>query len=200
LGFWQYRGLRYYGLYFNQTVSGYVAITLAWDRRVELTDPDNSYSFGDAFFQYNDVSEILNNLDILLLNDLGQVVASSTTTEDNLEHIFFEVPAGHYEIRIEHNGGLSDAQDYALAWWAGEATLGGDFNGSGATNGRDFLEWQRGNSPDPFSSGDLGDWQANYGAGALTATNTAVPEPSSIILASILMLSLMTIRKTANTR
>lgn len=58
----------------------------------------------------------------------------------------------------------------------------GDFDDDGDGDGQDFLVWQRGGSPDPLSSGDLADWQANYGAGALTAASTAVPEPASVLL------------------
>lgn len=41
--------------------------------------------------------------------------------------------------------------------------LPGDFNQDGLVNGRDFLLWQRGQSPDPLSNSDLGDWQTNFG-------------------------------------
>lgn len=57
----------------------------------------------------------------------------------------------------------------------------GDFNGDGNVDGRDFLAWQRGESPSSLSAEDLQDWQNNYGGGALAAV-TAVPEPSSMIL------------------
>jgi hypothetical protein len=52
------------------------------------------------------------------------------------------------------------------------ASVAGDFDADGDVDGRDFLIWQR--NP---GVGDLSDWQANYGAGALAA-NTAVPEPA----------------------
>jgi Tol biopolymer transport system component len=61
-------------------------------------------------------------------------------------------------------------------------SLPGDFDGDGDVDGRDFLIWQRGGSPSPKSAGDLGDWQTNYGVELLTATNTAVPEPSAWLL------------------
>ena len=42
-----------------------------------------------------------------------------------------------------------------------EATVG-----DGDSDGRDFLMWQRNvGPPSSVSSGDLADWQANYGAG-----------------------------------
>jgi hypothetical protein len=62
----------------------------------------------------------------------------------------------------------------------------GDFDGDGDVDGRDFLRWQRGQSPNPGSHSDLALWQANYGTGtgslsAVSAT-TAVPEPSTLLL------------------
>jgi hypothetical protein len=177
---------------FDQTVSGYVAITLAWDRRVELTDPDNSYSFGDQFFRYNEIDETQNNLDVLLLNDSEQVIASSTTADDNLEHIFQDVPAGQYKIRVSHVGGLLDAQDYALAWWAGEAAppvQPGDYDLDSDVDGRDFLVWQRGNSPNPLSATDLAAWQANYGTGGFSAVSAPEPTAMAALLLSIVALT-----------
>jgi hypothetical protein len=60
----------------------------------------------------------------------------------------------------------------------------GDFNGDGDGDGRDFLVWQRGNSPTPLSQSDLADWQANYGQSPEAELQTAsravaVPEPST---------------------
>jgi hypothetical protein len=55
-----------------------------------------------------------------------------------------------------------------------------DFNEDGAIDGRDFLAWQRGESPDSLSSGDLALWQDQYGPGSLA--NVSVPEPSSLLL------------------
>jgi hypothetical protein len=56
----------------------------------------------------------------------------------------------------------------------------GDFDSDGDVDGRDFLVWQRGDSPSPLSAADLSDWQTNYGSGPLGAL-AAVPEPSTII-------------------
>jgi autotransporter-associated beta strand protein len=62
----------------------------------------------------------------------------------------------------------------------------GDFDNDGDVDGRDFLVWQR--NP---SVGNLSDWQANYGAGPLSAA-TAVPEPSTIVsLVSLALLGLV---------
>ena len=66
-----------------------------------------------------------------------------------------------------------------------EPGVPGDFDDDGDVDGRDFLVWQRGGSPTPLSAGDLATWQANYGTGGLSAV-AAVPEPSSILLLTLL--------------
>jgi hypothetical protein len=58
----------------------------------------------------------------------------------------------------------------------------GDFDLDGDVDGRDFLMWQRGESPIQWGPGDLADWQNNYGFSSLTAASTAVPEPASLVL------------------
>jgi hypothetical protein len=58
----------------------------------------------------------------------------------------------------------------------------GDFNEDGIVDGRDFLAWQRGESPDPLSSADLALWQTNYNPGPLTGGFVSVPEPTAMVL------------------
>lgn len=63
----------------------------------------------------------------------------------------------------------------------------GDFDSDGDVDGRDFLIWQRGGSPNPRSSGDLALWNSNYGFGSLSAVSstTAVPEPTGLLLSVV---------------
>ena len=78
--------------------------------------------------------------------------------------------------------------DLADLYMAGEllvslSPLASDFDEDGDVDGFDFLTWQRGGSPTPFSSGDLSDWQTNYGTVApLSAASAVVPEPSALLL------------------
>ncbi len=59
-------------------------------------------------------------------------------------------------------------------------------------DGFDFLMWQRGESPDPFSASDLAAWEANYGLVApLSATSEAVPEPTTWIAMLIGMMAVL---------
>lgn len=66
--------------------------------------------------------------------------------------------------------------------------LSGDFDVDGDVDGRDFLAWQRGESPEPFSAEDLALWQAEYGKGDSLRANVAVPEPSVAMLSVLGML------------
>ena len=60
--------------------------------------------------------------------------------------------------------------------------VNGDFDEDGDVDGADFLEWQR--NP---SVGNLFEWQNNYGMNAPLAANlTAVPEPSTLLLAMLM--------------
>ena len=61
----------------------------------------------------------------------------------------------------------------------------GDFDGDNDVDGKDFLIWQRGNSDNPLSPGDLNLWQTNYGAGPSVANATTVPEPGSMLLSAL---------------
>jgi hypothetical protein len=64
----------------------------------------------------------------------------------------------------------------------------GDYDFDGDVDGRDFLIWQRGDSPNSLSAADLADWQAGYGTTSSTAIRTVaeatspVPEPATWLL------------------
>jgi hypothetical protein len=66
-------------------------------------------------------------------------------------------------------------------------TVPGDFDNDGDVDGRDFLVWQRGESPDQLSATDLAEWQQAYGGASLSA-QVAVPEPTVPALLAILAL------------
>jgi hypothetical protein len=54
-----------------------------------------------------------------------------------------------------------------------------DFDGDGDVDGRDFLAWQRGGSPHPYSSEDLELWSTSFNS---NASARAVPEPTALYL------------------
>ncbi len=57
----------------------------------------------------------------------------------------------------------------------------GDFDGNATIDGMDLLAWQRGESPDPWSSADLTTWENAYGT-APAQSSSSIPEPSTIVL------------------
>ena len=68
----------------------------------------------------------------------------------------------------------------------------GDFDLDGDIDGADFLAWQRGESPNPFSQSDLAIWQTAFGNPGSLFQAAAVPEPTTgvLVLSSIaIMLS-----------
>jgi hypothetical protein len=99
----------------------FVAITLAWDRLVELNDTNKNQLF-DLNENFRDRG--LNNLDLYLVKadaktpDAG-TVCSSISAIDSVEHIFCPIPAnGNYKILVQFRQQVNEAtQSYALAWW-----------------------------------------------------------------------------------
>ncbi|MDZ4656358.1 MAG: lamin tail domain-containing protein [Bythopirellula sp.] len=69
----------------------------------------------------------------------------------------------------------------------------GDFDGDSDVDGRDFLVWQRGGSPVPFSAADLATWQGAYNGGLLSAVS--VPEPTSLAMLALALVPMVCGRK-----
>ncbi|MEL4895110.1 S8 family serine peptidase [Crocosphaera sp. Alani8] len=100
--------------------NSYVAITLVWDRLVELKDKNNNkqYDLGESFEDRG-----LNNLDLYLMptnsTNSTESVCRSVSKVDNTEHIFCPVLAtGNYKIRVQYKQQVNEAsQPYGLAWW-----------------------------------------------------------------------------------
>ena len=98
----------------------FVAITLAWDRIVELIDTNRNqlYDKGETFRSMG-----LNNLDIYLLpineTETQQAICKSESLVDSVEHIFCPIPqTGKYKIRVEYHQAVNPIiQPYALSWW-----------------------------------------------------------------------------------
>ena len=57
----------------------------------------------------------------------------------------------------------------------------GDFNADGFISGLDFLAWQRGESPNPYSNSDLTVWETAYN-NPIVASVAAIPEPATVSL------------------
>ena len=99
----------------------YVAITLAWDRLVELEDDNcnQKYDLGETFRDRG-----LNDLNIYLMsadtNHTIESVCASRSQVDSLEHIFCPIPeTGRYKIRVDYPQRVNrQVQFYGLAWWS----------------------------------------------------------------------------------
>jgi hypothetical protein len=146
-------------------------------------------------------SHTLVNLDLRLTDSLGQTIDQSISTVDNVEHLrLTNLSAGDYTLTITNNSATAHA--FGLAWRT--ATLfdvpSADFNEDDIVNGSDFLAWQQGygkllgaTHADGDADGD-GDVDAddqllffseyNVLLGAAATALAAVPEPSSLLLAT----------------
>lgn len=92
-------------------------------------------------------------------------------------------------------GGTGDLFKFGDGNFAGLEIATGDFDGDGDVDGRDFLAWQRGQSPNPYSSTDLALWQQTYSDSQLAALGTSVPEPMSACLILVAGFSAMITRR-----
>jgi hypothetical protein len=128
---WDYRSLeassyKDYVLEASLERGSFVALTLAWNRVVELDDANNNeiYDLGETFRDRG-----LNNLDLYLMpvdaEDVSQSACASISEADSIEHIFCPVPAsGRYKIRVRYRQQVNEpSQAYALAWWTASAQL-----------------------------------------------------------------------------
>ncbi|HEX6960598.1 MAG TPA: PEP-CTERM sorting domain-containing protein, partial [Lacipirellula sp.] len=81
-----------------------------------------------------------------------------------------------FQYRDTTVGTLTGAVEFA-------SSADGDYDNNNVVDGRDFLVWQRGGSPDSLSSADLAAWQDNFGSGVSAGAFVAsVPEPGSALL------------------
>ena len=145
-----------------------------------------------AAFSAEVIQETFNGFNSLLgrFNDVGALIATDEDGGVNtLSLLQGTVPAsGKLTFAVTGSGDEDflgehgEVADYSL-----ELTFAvpGDFDNDGDVDGRDFLRWQRGGSPNPRSAGDLAAWQTNYGAGGLVAATVAVPEPAAILLSAL---------------
>jgi hypothetical protein len=171
------------------TANSYIAVTLAWDRNPQKIG-GNNYSYGDGFFNYGTIDEVMDNLNLRILTADGtDIVAASLSSEMNLEHIFFKFQNdGQYKIVVSSAGGPVASQNYGLAWWYGESpplALDGDYNGDGNVDPADLVMWRK--DPSGLGQGDDYDvWRENFSDGASSSFSLAsVPEPSTIVMSFV---------------
>jgi hypothetical protein len=132
------------------------------------------------------------SLELFASGSVVPLVASTSNPIGQAESILdFELlNPGEYLFRVSGSSALTQMYQFSLSVAALDITHLGDFDNDGEVDGADFLAWQRGESPAPLSSGDLADWQANYGVTGARAGVENVPESGG--LAQLLLLSIAT--------
>lgn len=101
--------------------NSYIALTLSWDRRVDLKDRNlnGQFDLNEEF-----VDRGLNNLDLYLMpvdeTNIERSIAASSSKVDSVEHLFHRIPqSGYYKIRVQFRSQVNEPQQsYALAWWS----------------------------------------------------------------------------------
>lgn len=100
--------------------NSWVALTLTWDRLVELTVPaaSNEFILGKTFRDRG-----LNHLELYLMraedDSIDRSLSASTSAVDSVQHIFHQIrDPGRYKIRVYFRQAVNlPRQAYALAWW-----------------------------------------------------------------------------------
>lgn len=203
-----------------ETTIEQLSVIATWNRTfdVVLDDMDDEQVFNDLLV----FNPILANIDLRLYEadgfTPGALLDSSTSTIDNVEHLFQQdLAGGRYAIEL-----VSDsASDFAIAWDAVlDAPLPGDANLDGVVDGLDYLVWAN-HFETPgggFTNGDFNAdgtidgldyviWTEHYGqsspdvvaasfagqsfGGSARPSASAIPEPSGLMLAWLAAASLL---------
>jgi hypothetical protein len=128
----------------------------------------------------------------LLESDVFEILDVGGTLTGTFEGLHQDDLVGQFNgvnLYIRYDWG--DGNDVAL--YTASSGLPGDFDNDGDVDGRDFLAWQRGESPRPLGAGNLALWKQNYAAFGSLGSSTApmaVPEPSSLAMLLLIAESL----------
>jgi hypothetical protein len=172
-----------YDVYIDNTIGGTSAADVDYFTFTGLTSGSNFFA---------QVTDATSGFDSILgwFDGSGNLIETDDNDGvDNLSLINGVVPAngqltfavtGYDDVNFV--GDHAEDAAYSLEVNLLSATHPGDFDNDDDVDGRDFLRWQRKQSPNNGSLADLQAWQANYGYnGSLTAVQ-AVPEPATVML------------------
>lgn len=84
------------------------------------------------------------------------------------------------------DGSHSQTGGYELRVDMPHVGVPGDFDDDHNVDGADMIAWQRGDSPTPYSAGDLADWERGFAATRAPAISS-VPEPSGLLLTACII-------------
>ena len=178
-----------------------LSVLLAWNIKITDNNAGNHFS----------PTHSLENLDLELFNStdtyLGELVDSSVSTIDNVEHIYLtDLDPGTYTLRLT----TSATRDFGLAWRLSNIAPGvsyGDYNNNGVVDAADFTIWQDtlgslldlradGDGNGVISQADYLVWETGFGmlvpalAAAVSSATMAIPEPESLTLCFVILILL----------
>ncbi|MGL4512501.1 MAG: S8 family serine peptidase [Lacipirellulaceae bacterium] len=197
----------------NVAAGDYISITLCWDRIVDVTSANNTYSAGDQFFNRS-VEDSVSNLNLYLMpageTNLALAVAKSVSLDDNVEHIYTnQHGGGTFDIIVVDEGypfsasdgpvgnSINRATDFAVAWWSYEPSslMPGDYDRDGDVDQADYTVFTSGYGQQVFpgrgADGNLdgfvnaADYTVWRDARGFPATSTTVPEPVANLLIAL---------------
>jgi hypothetical protein len=169
-----------YDVYIDNTISGASPADVDYFTFTGLTS-------GSGFFA--EVTNATSGFDSILgwFDDSGTLIEFDDDDGfENLSLISGVVPAnGQLTFAVtgfddfEFVGNHSEDAAYSLEITLGALSQPGDFDEDDDVDGRDFLLWQRKQSPNNGSAQDLQDWQTNYGYNGSLVAAQVVPEPTT---------------------
>ncbi len=127
--------------------------------------------------------------DVIGLNN-GVGFLDVKDNNNNIAQVLQIQPDGSGEMKLTIQAGPNN-QNSNLFFYLGAfeilengavAGVAGDFDGDLDVDGQDFLNWQRGESPNNGNAADLTAWKSGYGTPANLAAVGSVPEPTSAVL------------------
>lgn len=147
-----------------------------YNERVNPTDPyttTNSASLSNLSLE---LYSIQGGIPVLMTSSISNPIGQPESILD------FALPnSGEYVFRVSGSTALTQLYQFSLSIEAAIVGRRGDFDNDGDIDGMDFLIWQRGDSPNPLSDGDLVDWQTYYGTAFPLTGTVAVPESTPAI-------------------
>lgn len=172
-----------YDVYIDNTIGGTSAADVDYFTFTGLTS-------GSSFSA--EVTDATSGFDSILgwFDNSGNLIESDDNDGfENLSLINGVVPAngqltfavtGYNDVGFV--GNHAEDASYSLEVNLFSVSHPGDFDNDDDVDGRDFLRWQRKQSPNTGSFGDLQAWQTNYGYNGSLVAAQAVPEPASFVI------------------
>lgn len=175
-----------------------------------LGGPGGDVVDGPEYESLGDIIEIdsieLSDLPNLLIDlpIFGPITLFASSLPDGNPDIFLHLPGGETLVesddldsafRIDQHFPSGATDVLARGNFQVEAPIPGDYDSDGDIDGADFLIWQRGAVSNPPDSGDLIDWQNNYGSDFPETLSVSIPEATTLSLSFIAIASLLVHRR-----